>query len=726
MSKGVYRSSLIARLSPVVSAVALNTVALNTIVLGIIVTGVVVTGIVADTRAVLADEAGAQKSAANSNLEEVEVYGSRRKILSDIDADTERLFSVAGAADDPLQSLYALPGITFSNDGEPVIRGSAPRDNAYYIDLVPASYLFHFFGNSILNKNLVHKFDVYPAAFPSRFGNATGAVIDVTLREPRDQELTTTANFSFLIAGVMVESAITDDQAIYASYRRSLLDKFYGSQADEDAKKEGYAIDQFPVAQDYQLKYSWYLNPNNSLSFVAAGASDIFKGKIFEENDAATRDPALAGPVSTDVGFDSQGLIWHWNTDDGDQTLHTLFTHSTDLFDLFYGVNQTIDLHGEHYIVRSDYSHALGSSHRLSLGIATDQAVYDVAVNAKIVACSDFNPDCPTLDAAYIEFSDDVTIDTRNAYVEDEFQMTARQSLTFGVHHTHDNYLNETALEPRARWDLRINNDWSTYVAAGKYSQLPELDEMVEPVGNRNLKRVKADHYVIGVEQQFDKAWNWNAAVYYKNLYDVVISITDPTVPDFASRYSNEAEGKAYGAEVLVNRELSEQWLAWLSVSISKTKRTDMRSGETSPFEYDRPLMVNLVSKYYCNDNWSVGYKWSYQSGALYTPIVDLRPNATHPDILEPIYGEFNSERFPAYHRLDIRVEYLRQRSWGHWSAYMDLINAYNRKNIQGYDYSPNNREVLSNNPPGFADNVPVREKTMIGFFPSIGFEVQF
>lgn len=681
--------------------------------------------IVAD-QTVIAAETAEPVLADNAQMEEVEVYGSRRKLLSEIDEDTQRLFSVAGAAEDPLQSVFALPGVTFANDGEPVIRGSAPQDNAYYIDLVPATYLFHFFGNSILNKNLVHKFELYPAAFPSQFGNATGGVIDVTLREPRDQELITTFNWSFLITGIMVESAISEDQAFYASYRRSMLDQFYDEDEDDDAKKEGYEISKFPVAQDYQLKYSWYVNPNNSLSFVAAGASDIFKGAIFEKNDEATRDPALAGPVSTDVGFDSQGVFWYWNSDDKSKSLTTHITHMTDLFDVFYGVDQKIDLHGEHWLLRSDYSQAVSESHRLSLGIAEDRAVYDVDVNAKIVACSDFEPDCPTLDAAYIRFADDITVNSRSAFVEDEYQLTVNQTLIFGVHYTRDSYLQEAAVEPRMRWNFRINNDWSSYIAAGQYSQLPELDEMVEPVGNRDLERVKANHYVVGVEQQFDKVWSWTADIYYKDLRDVVISISDPADPDFLDRYSNEAEGKAYGAELVLNKALSKQWLGWLAVSLSKTERTNLRNGDKAPFEYDRPVMITMVSNYYFNDRWSLGFKWSYQSGALYTPIVDLRPNTTQPDILEPIYGEFNSERLPDYHRLDIRGEYRRNRNWGYWSAYIDLINAYDQDNIEAYDYSPNNRETLSSNPPGFADNIPVRENTMIGFFPSIGFEVQF
>ncbi len=110
----------------------------------------------------------------NAEIEEVIVSEKTNQDPTIMEEETKRLFTVAGAADDPLQAIFSLPGVTFSGDGEPVIRGSAPQDNAYYIDLIPALYLFHIFGNSIFNKNLIHKFELYPSAFPSQFGNATG------------------------------------------------------------------------------------------------------------------------------------------------------------------------------------------------------------------------------------------------------------------------------------------------------------------------------------------------------------------------------------------------------------------------------------------------------------------------------------------------------------------------------------------------------------------------
>jgi len=142
-------------------------------------------------------------------------------------------------------------------------------------------------------------------------------------------------------------------------------------------------------------------------------------------------------------------------------------------------------------------------------------------------------------------------------------------------------------------------------------------------------------------------------------------------------------------------------------------------------FEYDKPVLFNLVGNRLLGKFWMLGLRWTYQSGGRYTPIVDLLPSSSYPNVLEPVYGKLNSERYPAYHRLDFRAEYTRPKSWGYWKFYVDVLNAYARKNITGYEYAPNGRKLISP-PPGYGANVPVTQTTSDDFFPSIGFEVQF
>src|SRR6185503_7908856 len=207
-----------------------------------------------------------------------------------------------------------------------------------FMDLIPAKYIFHLFGNSIFDKHIINSFDLYPAAFASKYGNATGGIIDVTLREPRNEDFTTTLHTSLLTAGAMVETGIGENQSMYATYRRSTMDLLLDAEDIEDDDDEGFRIDRLPISSDYLLKYSWRPNERNHLSFVAAGAADSLAATFDAASQEALRDPDFAGPASLEQGFDSQGIVWNW-TGTG-RELTSVFSHIVRKDSLIYGRDQ--------------------------------------------------------------------------------------------------------------------------------------------------------------------------------------------------------------------------------------------------------------------------------------------------------------------------------------------------------------------------------------------------
>lgn len=657
-------------------------------------------------------------------LEEVLITGKDETTdPTEMNKKTKLLFSVAGAAGDPLQSIYALPGIALSNnDGpggsEPVIRGSAPQDNAYFIDMVPATYIFHNFGNSIFDKNLISSFDLYPAAFSSQYGNATGGIIDVTLREPRNQDLSTTLHTSILSSGIFVESGLSQNQAFYASYRRSMMDQFVDGE-DVSDDEPGLQIDQLPISHDYQLKYHWSINEENSLSLIAAGASDLIGATFGEGNNEVARDPDFAGPAAIDQGFDSQGIIWNWAQ--GDKSLKSIVTHISEKEKFTYGANQHEITNANRYLGRFRYDQSLNKHHRFTTGLSIEDVAYDIDINAKIVACSELAPDCSTVDAEFVSYKDTLNMNNYEFYIEDLWSLTDQHALLFGLHYSNDDYLNEGRVEPRFMWKYLINDTLSTQAAAGRYSQLPQLREIIDVLGNPELTTVKSDHYTWGISQTFAEGWRWNIDLYYKTMSDLVLS---SELDNTTENYSNNATGKARGIEFLINKELTDRWYGWAALSLSKTDRTNSTTGETVKFEYDKPILFNFVANRMIGERWMIGFKWNYQSGGRYTPVTHLVPSNT-PSVLEPVYGELNSEQYPDYHQLDFRAEYTRPKSWGYWKFYIDILNVYNRENVEEYDYAPNGVNLISP-PPGYGENIPVSEETGEGIFPSIGFEIKF
>jgi hypothetical protein len=665
----------------------------------------------------------AQQSDAQSEVEEVEVIGTAQTPpATEIDPEVQKLLKVAGAASDPLAALQSLPGVTFGSDETaPAVRGSAPEDNTFLIDFIPAAYVFHFFGDSIFNENIIRKFDLYPAAYGNRYNNATGAVIDIQLRDPKNQALETTVDYSFLRTGIFVESGITDNQAMYFSYRRSLIDLYLDTGEEED----GITVTRVPVSDDYQFKYVLNQSETSKLSFVASGANDKAGASFSESSEAAARDPDFLGPASITRSFDSQGVIWDLDFADSGSSLKTAFAHSMDETDLDYGTNQFVATTLDITTLKTEFTKPLNESHWLITGGSIALADFNYDFDAKITPCSYFDPDCSTTDAPRYQLKDTQKVMFSDFYVEDEWYITDQWQLTPGVHLSTDDYLNNDFVEARIRTRYHLDESWTLSAATGQYHQFPGIGEVMPTIGNKDLKSPESIHYVIGVEQKISPIWNWKSEVYYKDMKNQVLSLTEGVDADYAKNYSNDATGEAYGMELLVNRNLADDWYGWGSVSISKSERTNERTGETQAFNYDRPVIVNLVANYKINDSWNVGFKWKAQSGALYTPIVGLTPSTTQSGIENPVYGELNSERLPVYHRLDMRIERVGNYTWGSISLFADILNVYGQENIQGYSYAPNGKDLVKP-PAGYASNIPVTKEVGIEGFISIGAKVTF
>lgn len=650
-------------------------------------------------------------------VDEVVVRGRPMHVLTEMRADTQQLLSVAGAAMDPLAATLSLPGVTFTSDlsSEPAVRGSAPEDNGYYVDFIPARYVFHVFGNSIFNHNLIHSFDLYPAAFGSQYSDATGAVVDVKLRDPRNTSFTTTFDASFLGAGLLFESGIGNDQAFYLSFRRSLFDKFISDPEKRDTNS-GVRVQQLPIAEDYQFKYRWEIDSHNRLTLLAAGATDWLEATFRNNSDLVRRDPDFSGLATVTTRFDSQGVAWEHLSNDGDHSFKLSFTQSTDTDDAQYGTGQFLYIETQKKMLRAQWDYDSGGAHRIMAGGWLENTDFELNLNAKLPACSSLDAACPTIDAPFIQTDDVFSMDSQVLFVEDRWRIHPKLTLRSGVHYLYDEYMDQSAADPRLRLDWQASDFWRFHIAYGHYAQLPRAEELAPMMGNPDLKMIESVHSVVGVERKFGDRWSWSVELYHKELEHLPLSLSPDRDANYMDRYSSDASGRAYGLELLLKKELTDKFYGWLALSLSRTERRDDRSGETWRFDYDKPVILNWVMNYKLSERWLLGMKWSVQSGNLYTPVVDTRPHPANPRAMERVYGELNSERLPDYHRLDFRAEYTRQTGYGMWSAFLDLLNVYDAQNTQ----------AISSTPENINGDLRLTSADGLGFFPSIGFKVQF
>ncbi len=563
---------------------------------------------------------------------------------------TRELMTVPGTLGDPLQAIYSLPGVVQTNEvgGSPAVRGSGPGDNAFLVDFLPVSYVFHDFGNSIFEESLIRDFGLTSAGYGPRFGKATGAVFDISLRAPRQQPVSYTLESSALRLGLLAEGRVSDTQAFYAAYRESLVHLILPLVEDkEQEQKDDTRFSRYPRSRDYALKYQWQLDEHNLLTVSSLGAQDSVAVNYGANSDEALIDPGSTGNTSINTRFANAGVVW--DASYGAHHLKTAvgFLHASRRDRLGNG-NEFLDLNQPQWTFKSQYDWQTNDWSSFATGVELQRDIYRYHVHARYRSCTIFSPDCQTNHGEFVDATDRINFDTGAMFIEETLRPVTKLALTLGGRATRQRYLQETHIEPRTALSWQWSDSWKSHASWGQYHQAPEVIQMVPVFGNTRLSSPRATHYVLGGEyrsagqQAKQKSWRVTLDAYYKSLHKLVVDVTD------GSQYANQAHGHAYGAELMLRRErqdAEQRWSGWMTLAWSRTQRTNDLTKQEMRFDFDTPWVINVVADYRITAGWTVGARWNFRSGYPYTPIIGNQPNPDFPGYYLPLYGDLNSER---------------------------------------------------------------------------------
>ena len=645
---------------------------------------------------------------------EVVVSGHRTADPTQLSEAARKLVDVPGALGDPIAAVFSLPGVVYGSgdSGAPAVRGSSPDDNLFLVDFLPAGYVFHTFTTSVFSENIIQDFHLYPAGFGAQYANATGAVFDIALRKPRNESLNTVVDVSMLRSGLFLEGAISEHSAAYLSVRKSMIQLFI----PKNEENNGVHLMQPPQDDDYQFKYVWDIGAYHSLTLAATGASDLAEADFGATSDLARVSPDLAGDARISNRFKNQSLIWDYFGDGGARG-KLGFGHLRQDVVTRWGQGYFNDASLEQFLVKLKYDQPLTLRHTLHLGgeLARNERafVYDQV----LVVCNEFDPTCGETRRGRV--ADDLTIRdiSRELFITDTWRLTEGLSLNAGGQYQSNTYTRENFLNPRARLDWQFARHWTVTLKAGKYNRFPDLDAVLPKIGNPKLKSPRALHFTLGLERELDDGWSWSAEGYYKKFHDLPLAL-GTAEPDASRLYSNDVEGRAYGLDLLINRQRRDKWYGWLALSVAKSERTNARTGITKAYRLDTPFILNWVMNYQLRPRLNVGWRFSVRSGRESTPIVGIQQNPDFPGYVLPLYGEPFSERLPLYYRLDLR--FGRDFVLGHHDSavILDIINVLNTRNIEGrhLDYPRSQAEGA----------LYLQDSVGMGLFPALSFRITF
>ena len=591
---------------------------------------------------------------------------------------------VPGTAGDPLAVVQNFAGVARSFGGMLIVRGSAPEDSRVFIDGAEVPLLYHFGGlKSVVPVGILDSIEFYPGNFSPMYGRATGGIVDVRLKELKPDKVGGYADVSILDTGVYLEMPLGDKGGLAVAGRRSYIDAVILAAVPDSAPVDLITA---PRYYDLQLLGNYRPAPAHDLRSFFILSDD--KLEILFDNPADL-DPALEGNVfSASSSFYRSLLTYRYVPSER-------FENSLRLSNgrnwLDFRIGQLIfDLTVYSAQVRDTARHTFSDRVALSYGLDLLYGKIDALIRLPRPPSEGQPPGNTELDETVTTAVDGLTFWSPAVFVEAELEPVDGLTLLPGVRADVFQRTGEAIPQPRltARW--QVTDPVTLKGGVGLFVQEPDFAETDENFGNPDLESERAVHTSAGAEWKPLPSITLDATGFYKHMYHLV-SPSEALVMDGAETrpllYDNRGRGQVYGLELVARHEVTEGFSGWIAYTLSRARRRDGGSEDMRLFDFDQTHILTAVASYLLPRNWQVGARFRLVSGNPMTPVVSSVYNASS-DRYDPVYGAVNSDRNPAFHQLDLRIDKRWiYRSWI-LNAYLDIQNLYNRANPEGLQYN--------------------------------------
>ncbi|GAA3629065.1 TonB-dependent receptor [Flavivirga jejuensis] len=639
--------------------------------------------------------------------------------VSKLNIKTVKQMPVVLGEVDIIKSLQMLPGVTKNGEGTGGfhVRGGAVDQNLVLLDeaiIYNTSHMLGFF--SVFNADAIKDIKLYKGGIPARFGGRTSSVLDVRQKDGNSKQLAFTGGIGLISSRLAVEGPMFKDKGSFLIAGRSSYVNLFLAAANEDNRLGFY---------DLNLKTNYKLNDKNKLYLSGYFGRDSFKfGKSFSSSYGNASGNLRWNHIFNDRLFSNLSLIYSKYDYDLEIT--------DDEFDWISSI--------KNYNVKYDLKYYASDKFKLDFGIS---GIY-----------YDFDPGQvrPTSDTSPINF---LALDRKKAfegglYVNAEHKITDKLTAQYGLRHSSFSRLGgqsmidyangqpvvynstlgiyergteigETAykegetiksfgnLEPRASLAYQLNESSSVkagYSRSAQYIHLLSNTTSVTPLdvwtaSGKYIKPQLSDQYALGYFRNFNnKKYSLEVEGYYKTT-DNRIDYIDGSNLIGQNNIETEVlngEARAYGLEFLV-RKNEGRFTGWVSYTLSKAEQRTLggtaggpgiNNGDWYNSAFDRTHDISITGAYKLNDKWTFGGNMVFQTGRPVT-----YPNGQYEYEGQSIasFSERNSDRLPAYHRLDLSATYKPNRrpnkGWeGEWV--FGIYNAYNRKNAASISFTQN------------------------------------
>ncbi len=627
------------------------------------------------------------------NPYDVLVEGERvRKEVNRTSISIEEAEKVPGTFGDVLSVVKNMPGVARTSPigGNLVVRGSSPEDTKIFVDSVNVPLLYHFVGlKSVVPAGMLESIDFYPGNFSVYYGRATGGIVDVNLKNLNPEKIGGYVDINLIDAGIYLEAPITKKLAIAGGFRRSYFDAII-----KQASSAGAPVNvvNAPRYYDWQFLATYRPSAKHELKTFVFGSDDRLVAVL--ENPADISPELRASEASTSTTF-YRGIIEYdyMPTDNVRNEFKTSFGRNW----IYAGLGDQLFLDLNSYTAQIRDTVRVDVSENLNIMAGVDYLFNKTDLRVKFPSFSKEgeNQSMSINDSLKFQEGKDLYSHSVGAYFELNWRIIDRINLIPGLRYDYFSRVSKQAAAPRLTLRYALHEQWTLKGGVGLFYQEPSFDETSTVFGNPNLGLESAVHYSAGVEYQPLKQLTVDVTGFYKDLNHLVSRTSKVEEQDgnlVPLNFNNGGSGRVYGAEFLVRHEPANNFSGWISYTLSRAERKDYGIPGYRLFDFDQTHIFTAVGSYRLPKNWTIGARYRFVSGRLHTPRIGSVYNSDR-NAYEPIFGDTNSERLPPFHQLDLRID----KTWifNNWmfTAYLDVQNAYNQANPEGYSYNVDSSE---------------------------------
>ena len=663
-----------------------------------------------------------------TKLQEVTVQGHQSVSapenvqMSAIEVPVTQILAIPaiGGEVDVLKAIQLLPGVQNGSEGSAgmYVRGGGPDENLLLLDGVPVYNVNHMMGFfSVFNPDALKIVTLYKGSFPAHFGGRLSSVVDIRMKEGDMQQYHGNVSVGLISSKLNLEGPILKDKLSFnLSFRRTYSDLLMKpalwiakSQLEEINKlKAGYYF------YDFNGKLNWKISDKDRLylSFYS-GDDAIYLG--IKNKDYAYGEVQYQNYLNMDWKWGNKVAALRWNHVMSQQLFmdasvnYTQYRHNLGMGiteeNVYHYQESTASIKDEFNMAyksgindltaKVDFDYTPLPNHEIRFGGNYTYHMFRPEVQAmKVVAGNETEVD--TTAGSPKVFAHETAL-----YAEDNMTFGDIFRVNAGVHYSTFTVEGKTyqSVQPRLSTSVMLASNLSLkagyaymtqYVHLLSNSSLSLPTDLWVPV-TANIVPMNAHQVSLGAFYELPRLFDISVEGYYKSMDNLLEYKDGASFFGSSERWDEKVcmgKGWAYGVELLVQRSFGKT-TGWVGYTWAHAKRQFDREGmvlnqgKVFPAKYDRRHDLSITVQHKFSDRFDLSGTWVFSSGncgtlgtQVYEGLLDEWGNIYSINALER-----NNFRLGSYHRLDVGMNFHKQKKYGTRTWNISVYNAYNHNN---------------------------------------------